>query len=131
MPGRPDEDWYAAGEECLRQALAGLAVAGQHQAEVAARHVFQQLPVRLHTHGIRRIVPVGAGNLRGTRQRSGPPGAGAHTALKGSEPATRPWLRILAAAAGVDVACVVVLAPDVRLVHVEDNDLPEQLAHEV
>ena len=69
VPGRPDEDWYAAGEERLRQALAGLAVAGQHQAEVAARHVLQQLPVRLHTHGIRRIVPVGAGNLRGTWQR--------------------------------------------------------------
>ena len=54
-----------------------------------------------------------------------------NAALHGSEPATRPRLGILATAAGVDVACVVVLAPNVWLVHVEDNDLPEQLAHEV
>ena len=89
MPGRPNEDRYAAGEECLCQALAGLAVAGQHQAENAARHIPQQLPVRLHAHGVQRVVPVGAGDLRRTRRRSGRPDAGAPYSAALREPAQR------------------------------------------
>ena len=48
VPGGSQEHRDAAGDEGLRQALTGLAVARHDQAEDAAGHALQHAPVRLH-----------------------------------------------------------------------------------
>lgn len=70
MPGGPQEDRYAAGQEGLREALAGLAVARQDEAEYAGCHGLQHWPVRLHLQLVQVKVALRACHLSSTQSHS-------------------------------------------------------------